>query len=106
MVPICDTRCGVVQLTTPPCDVRCGLVLSIPVPPPIPPIPPPEPSPLTIMAGNIVAGWDAASLSSPPGASWPDLGPGGFTLTAAGAAQPAWNAAGGPNGEPSVLFDG
>jgi hypothetical protein len=101
----CNTSCPTACATI--CDAVCDRSSpAIPPVPPTPPIPPPEPSPLTIMAGSIVAGWDAASLSSSPVASWPDLGPGGFTLTAVGAAQPTWSATGGPNSEPSVLFDG
>lgn len=55
---------------------------------------------------NVVALWDAASLTASPVASWPDASGNGFALTAAGAARPTWNATGGPNSQPSVLFDG
>jgi hypothetical protein len=60
-------------------------------------------------SAEIVAGWDAA-LGVSGGATvaqWNDLGSGGFNLTQAVAgARPTFNAAGGPNGNPSVLFDG
>lgn len=62
-------------------------------------------TPLDIMSGNIVAGWDAADLSATPVASWVDASGNGFTLTEA-TNQPSWNATGGPNSQPSVLFDG
>lgn len=60
-----------------------------------------------IDAANIVAGWDAADLVASPVALWPDASGNGFDLTnAVGAEQPLWTAAGGPNGNPTVLFDG
>lgn len=55
---------------------------------------------------NVVALWDAASLTASPVSSWPDASGNGRTLTGSGAARPAWNATGGPNSQPSVLFDG
>lgn len=65
--------------------------------------------PAIMAADEIVAGWDAA-LGVSGGATvaqWNDLGSGGFNLTQATAGfQPTFNAAGGPNGNPSVLFDG
>lgn len=108
MVPICNTICHV---ACEPCDAACSLTCGqvlVPAPPPAPPTPPEPPpllTPLEIMAGSIVAGWDAESLSSSPVAEWPDLGPGGFTLTGE-VEQPTWSATGGPNSQPSVLFDG
>jgi len=70
-------------------------------------------APVTIMSGNVVAGWDAADISGTPVpdigvpvALWPDASGNGFDLSGAGAAQPLWSADGGPNGQPSVLFDG
>jgi hypothetical protein len=63
-----------------------------------------------IMAGSeIVAGWDAAIGVSGGAtvAQWNDLGSGGFNLIQVVAGdQPTFNAVGGPNGNPSVLFDG
>jgi len=66
------------------------------------------PDVLDIMAASeIVAGWDAADLAASPVALWPDASGNGFDLAqAVGASQPTWTAAGGANGQPSVLFDG
>jgi len=69
----------------------------------------PQSVPAIMAADEIVAGWDAA-LGVSGGATvaqWNDLGSGGFNLTQAVAGErPTFNAAGGPNGNPSVLFDG
>jgi len=62
-----------------------------------------------IPAANIVAGWDAA-VTTNDGTSVSemfDVSGNGFTLTQAVAGnQPLIQPAGGPNGNPSVLFDG
>jgi hypothetical protein len=63
--------------------------------------------PLVIMGeASVVAGWDARTIETSPVDSWFDASGNGFDLSAAGAAQPTWSATGGPNGQPSVLFDG
>jgi hypothetical protein len=95
-------------MPTPLCEIRCvtlcGKVLSPPAP-----LAPPQ-SVFDIMEGSeIVAGWDAAIGVSGGAtvAQWNDLGSGGFNLTQAAAGfQPTFNAEGGPNGNPSILFDG
>jgi hypothetical protein len=70
---------------------------------------PPESVLEVIPAANIVAGWDAA-VTTNDGATVSemfDVSGNGFALVQAVAAnQPAFVAAGGPNGNPSVLFDG
>lgn len=83
------------------CGCSCGSIRKTPVV-----TPPVEDTVLSIMGGNVVAGWDANSLIVSPVATWQDEGPGSFALTATDSLQPSWTAAGGPNGQPTVLFDG
>lgn len=68
-------------------------------------------TPLTIVgAGDTVAWWRSdlgITLNGGAVSAWADQGSGGFHLTqGTGANQPTYNAAGGPNSTPSLLFDG
>lgn len=67
----------------------------------------PVPDPLEIMVGNIQAYWRADAATEGATFTLLDTGPGGHDLVQATATnQPSLNATGGPNGTPSILFDG
>jgi hypothetical protein len=82
------------------CGCSCGSIRKAPSA-----APPPEVfEPLVIMgSASVVAGWDARTVDTSPVGLWDDSSGNGFDLTAT---EPTWNATGGPNSQPSVLFDG
>jgi hypothetical protein len=83
------------------CECDCGALHVIQAPP--------ASVPDVIAAANIVAGWDANTVTVVSGAvsEMFDVSGNGFALTQAVAgSRPAYVAVGGPNGNPSVLFDG
>lgn len=83
------------------CECDCGALHVIQAPP--------TSVPDVIAAANIVAGWDANTVTVVSGAvsEMFDVSGNGFALTQAVAgSRPAYVAVGGPNGNPSILFDG
>jgi len=104
---VCNTSCPTACATI--CDAVCDRSPSPTPPVPPTPVPPPEPSPLTIMGEATVAWWraDVLVLNGGTVSSWTDQSGNGFDLIqAVGGNQPTFNATGGPNATPSVLFDG
>jgi len=105
---ICQINCDGPCRTS--CAQSCETICNRIVVTPIPPVPPPAPiTPASIMGASTVAWWrgDLLVLNGGTVSSWTDGSGNGFDLIqAVGANQPTFNATGGPNATPSVLFDG